>query len=187
MTSKWPSPTEAWSRLHAAGPPEWVMGHTACVHDLALEFGQRATQRGHSIDLDLLRAGAILHDIGRSITQDPRHAHLGAQMLRDEVAPQAVVRIVERHTGAGLLADDATSLDLPPGDYVPATWEEKLVAHADNLHSGAKRLTLGEVRQKYAAKGLHAAGERISALHQEIGALIGTDPDAVTSEPGNGA
>ncbi len=181
MASKWPSPTECWNRLRAAQPPNWVLDHVAAVESLAVAFAQRAADQGHPVDVALVQCGAILHDIGRSLTQDPTHAFAGARILDDESWPEAIVRIVERHTGAGLTAEDADGLGLPRA-LIPETMEEQLVAHADNLFSGAKRLQLPDVQAKYHAKGLDAAFERIVALHGRVGQWIGTDPDSVDAE-----
>ncbi|MDO5846422.1 MAG: phosphohydrolase, partial [Methanocorpusculum sp.] len=48
------------------------------------------------------------------------------------------------HTGAGLSEDDCVLLGLPPADCVPKTLEEKIVAHADNLAKGSRRVTMDE-------------------------------------------
>jgi tRNA (cytidine56-2'-O)-methyltransferase len=134
-----------------------------------------ALANGLDVDKPKVVAGALLHDIGRSITQDIRHASLGADLLRKEGWDQQVVAMVERHTGAGIDADEAHQLGLPKQDYTPQSLEEKIVAHADNLYSGAKRLTLAEVQAKYEAKGLEKAGAKIARLHLELTKLLGTD------------
>jgi uncharacterized protein len=55
---------------------------------------------------------------------------------------EAIARIVECHTGAGLTADECTLLGLSPRDCMPCTAEEKIVTHADNLIAGKKRVTI---------------------------------------------
>lgn len=137
------------------------------------------------MDRERVIAGALLHDIGRSVTQDIRHASLGADLLRkDAQGPsggwdERVVLMVERHTGAGIDAQEAAALGLPVRDYTPRTLEEKIVAHADNLYAGDKRLDLDALRAKYEAKRLPAAWAKIEALHRELGALLRTDLDRV--------
>jgi uncharacterized protein len=56
--------------------------------------------------------------------------------------PEAVARIVECHTGAGITADECTLLGLFPIDCMPTTTEEKIVTHADNLVAGSMRVTI---------------------------------------------
>ncbi len=80
--------------------------------------------------------GAMLHDIGRSRTHDIRHAQCGADLVREMGLGEDLARIVECHTGAGLTADECTLLGLSPRDCIPATTEEKIVTHADNLIAG---------------------------------------------------
>lgn len=171
-----PSRRQAWERLAAAAPPAWVLDHCRCVEALAVAMAQRAQARELVVDADLVARGALLHDIGRSKSQGVDHAHLGAGMLRAPPRmPEALARIVETHTGAGLTAQEAAAAGLPPLDYIPRTLEQRIVAHADNLYSGDKRLRLDQVLAKYQAKGLTDAAARIQALHEELGRLLDTD------------
>lgn len=174
-----PSRRDAWDRLRSADPPDWVLRHCACVEGLAVALAEAAERAGQDVDRDLVQVGAVLHDLGRSVTQDIHHAHVGADLLRQDGADDALVRIVERHTGAGIPPDEAEALGLPVKDYTPVTLEERIVAHADNLTSGDKRLTLEQVRGKYEAKGLEAAWQRIASLHAELTARLGVDPETV--------
>lgn len=165
--------------MRAAAPPDWVLRHVACVERLAVAMAKAAKNNGHAVDLDLVRSGAILHDIGRSITQDPHHAHLGAELLRGEGVDARIVAIVERHTGAGVQPTEAPILGVPTKDYTPQTLEERIVAHADNLYSGDRRLTLDDVRAKYLAKGLPEAFARIETLHQTLCEICGVDLESL--------
>ena len=79
----------------------------------------------------------MLHDIGRGVSHGISHAQAGAAWLYRGFS--AVARIVERHIGAGLSADECTLLRLVPRDCVPATLEEKIVTNADNLVAGVGR------------------------------------------------
>jgi tRNA (cytidine56-2'-O)-methyltransferase len=137
-----------------------------------------ALEQGLGVDRQVAVQGALLHDIGRSVTQDVRHASVGADLLRSD-GPGAwdgrVVLCVERHTGAGIDAAEAKALGLPVRDYTPRTIEEKIVAHADNLHSGDKRLTLDGVVAKYHAKGLPEAAAKIRRLHGDLEGLLKVD------------
>lgn len=162
-------------RLTAAAPPPWVLRHCRCVESLALAMCDRAEAAGLLVDRDVVQQGALLHDIGRSVTQDVRHASVGADLLRKDHWPEPVVLAVERHTGAGIDAAEARALGLPVKDYTPRSLEEKIVAHADNLYSGDKRLTLAALREKYQAKGLPKAWAKIEALHQELADGLATD------------
>lgn len=178
-----PAPgARAWARLQEARPPAWVLGHCRCVAALADAMCACAARVGVQVDRGVVLQGALLHDVGRTVTQDVRHAGVGADLLRQDPEPwdERVVLCVERHTGAGIDATEAAALGLPVKDYTPRTLEEKIVAHADNLYSGDKRLTLEGVLAKYDAKGLPAAARKIEELHLELERVLGVGLDALT-------
>ena len=174
---------EAWQRLTAAAPPAWVLRHCRCVEALALAMCDCAERQGLDVDRTVVQQGALLHDIGRSVTQDARHASIGADLLRKDGWHESVVLAVERHTGAGIDLEEAKALGLPVKDYTPRSLEEKIVAHADNLYSGDKRMTLDALREKYAAKGLPRAWAKIEALHGELGEALGADLERLATAP----
>ena len=167
---------KAWDRLVAAKPPAWVLGHCRCVEALADAMCDCAEDAGLAIDRDVVRQAALLHDIGRSLTQDVRHASVGAEVLRKDGGwPEPVILAVERHTGAGIEAQEAKALGLPARDYTPRSLEEKVVAHADNLYTGDRRLTLADLQAKYKAKGLPKAFAKMQRLHDELEDLLAAD------------
>jgi len=92
--------------------------------------------------------------------------------------PLAVVRIVERHMGAGIPADEAEELGLPVGVYVPESLEEKLVCYADKLAEGRGEVefgvTVGRMAEELGAD--HPAIGRMWALHAEITGMLGSGP-----------
>lgn len=168
----------AWRRLLDARPPGWVPRHCRRVEALAAAMCDCAERQGLDVDRAVVQQGALLHDVGRSVTQDVRHAGVGADLLRADgegAWDPRVVLCVERHTGAGIEADEARLFGLPPRDYVPRTLEERIVAHADNLYSGDRRLSLEALRAKYEARSLGDAWARIRRLHDELSALLGAD------------
>jgi uncharacterized protein len=90
-------------------------------------------------DLALVRAGALLHDLGvyRVDGEYIRHGLLGHGMLRDLGFPETLCRFCSCHTGVGITAGDVRrqNLPIPVGDYVAETAEERLVMYADKFHS----------------------------------------------------
>jgi uncharacterized protein (TIGR00295 family) len=138
-------PRRAWARLTAAKPPEWVPRHCRCVAALAAAMCDCAEDAGLAIDRHVVVQAALLHDIGRSLTQDVHHASVGADLLRKDgpdVWDERVILCVERHTGAGIDKAEAKTLGLPVKDYTPKSLEEKIVAHADNLPTAAAKIRL---------------------------------------------
>jgi uncharacterized protein len=126
--------------LKDAGCRPKVIAHCKAVCVCAEEYARRSDLA----DSNLVITGAMLHDIGRGEMHSIDHAQHGADILRNKGFQEKVVRIVECHTGAGLIADECTLLGLLPRDCIPQTIEEKIVAHADNLIAGSTRVTFDE-------------------------------------------
>ncbi len=85
------------------------------------------------MDLELLEIGGYLHDIGRSVTHGVGHGVEGTKILSKYDFPSSVTRLVERHIGAGITAEEAYRLGLPKKDFIPETLEEKILAYADKF------------------------------------------------------
>jgi len=158
-----PAPESYEDLLRTAGCSSKVIDHCTAVRDCALSYARRC----NNADLSLVEAGAMLHDIGRSVTHSIAHAQAGADLLRTQGFSEDIVRIVECHTGAGLTAEECTALGLDARDCVPRTIEEKIVAHADNLMAGTRRMTIDECLEK-AAHLPEEARRRMAALAQEV-------------------
>ncbi len=110
-----------------------VITHIEKVTEKALELGRRLKKKGIDIDLELLEMGGYLHDIGRSVTHGIEHGVEGAKVLRKYGFSDPVIRLVERHIGAGITAEEAARLGLPKKDFIPETLEEKMLAYADKF------------------------------------------------------
>ena len=114
--------------------PENVIEHSKAVYKKAMVIAGDFK----NADKDLIKKGALLHDIGRSKTHGISHAVEGAKIVKQYGYPEEVQNIVERHIGAGITEEESVKLGLPKKSYIPQTIEEKIVAHADNLLSGTK-------------------------------------------------
>jgi uncharacterized protein len=122
-----------WEELLArAGCDRGVIAHARAVTAVATTFCDSPV-----VDRDLVRAGAMIHDMGRGTTHGIDHAQRGAALARSLGLNPAIVAIIERHIGAGLTADECSLEGLVPRDCRPVTAEEKIVANADNLVHGA--------------------------------------------------
>jgi uncharacterized protein (TIGR00295 family) len=80
------------------------------------------------------------------------HAVEGAKILRKDGFDERIVKIVERHIGAGLTAKEAKEFGLPERDYIPETIEEKIVAMADNLVANDRIMDKKEYLESLKAK-----------------------------------
>jgi uncharacterized protein len=135
--------------------------------NMAFDFSDKT---GLDIDLDLIETGALLHDIGRSKTHTIQHAVVGAEILKNLNFPKEIVNITTKHIGAGLPDDEAKILGLPPGNYMPTTFEEKIVAHADNLINGTLEVDIDYVIRKWKKMfgNDHPAILRLKKLDNEV-------------------
>ncbi len=126
-----------------------------------------------------VRAGGLLHDVGRSRTHGIRHAVEGVLIARKRDLPEPLVLIIQKHIGAGIDPNDAKTLGLPEWDYIPSTLEEKIVCHADNLVSDDRYTTSKESYDDFLRKGLKAQGEKMLRMHNELSQICGIDIDEI--------
>lgn len=151
--------------LRKAGCSPRVIDHCIAVAEFAGKLAKR-----HGADHDLVMTAALLHDIGRAKTHGVDHAVVGAEIARNFGLDEKIVKIIERHVGAGIPASEAQKLGLPKKDYVPKTLEEKVVAHADNLVMGTKKVSIDEtIKNMQRTLGKHhPAIQRMKKLHAEL-------------------
>lgn len=152
--------------LERENTPENVIQHCISVCKKAMSIASNF----EDADRDLIRKGALLHDIGRSRTHGITHAVEGVEIAREYGYPDGVLNIIERHIGAGITPEEAEKLGLPKKSYVPQTLEEKIVAHADNLISGTQEVDIDFVIEKWkrTIKDSDDNIERLIKLHDEL-------------------
>ena len=131
--------------LKKENTPENVIEHCRAVCLKAMKIAANFDDA----DKDLIKTGALLHDIGRSKTHGIDHAIVGAQIAKEYGYSEDVLNIIERHIGAGITKEESVKLGLPEKSYVPQTIEEKIVAHADNLISGSEEVDIDYVIVKW--------------------------------------
>ncbi len=131
--------------------------------------------KGYRVDLRLVESGALLHDIGRGQTHGIEHGVVGGQMARRLGLPMELAHIIERHVGAGLTIEEARRNNLPSGNYVPETLEEKIVCYADKLIEGDHEIGIDVTIDSFAQElgSDHPAIKRLQDLHREMTAIIG--------------
>lgn len=172
--SSLPSRAEALATLRKVGCSNDVVKHSVLVTEIAREIASSFNPKV-KVDLHLVEVGALLHDIGRSVTHGVRHGSVGGQILEKLGYPDSLVGLVRNHVGAGIPQEEAIALGLPPIDHLPTTIEEKLVCYADKLAWGSVRVSFEKALEAL-AKDLgsdHPSVARLKRLHQEIMELIG--------------
>ncbi len=75
------------------GVPGRVISHSRAVARVARFIASELNGRGHSLDMDLLNAAALLHDIARN---EPDHAAAGGRIVRVMGFPD-VAAVIESH------------------------------------------------------------------------------------------
>jgi len=175
VSERLPTKEEALHLLRIAGCEENVIKHCEAVSKLAVEIAEACRRRGLNVDVRLVEVGALLHDVGRSKTHGVHHAIIGAEIARKLGLPEPIISIIKRHVGGGISADEAERLGWPKDVYVPQTIEEKIVAYADKLIEGSKRVTIEETIEKFSRELPPHVVERVRRLHEEMIKLIG-DP-----------
>lgn len=177
--STYPNEFECLDILNRAGCKRRVIIHCCTVRIVAGEMMKKIP-----CDRDLVIAGALLHDIGRSRDHSILHAAVGASMASEYGLPTDVSEIIRRHTGAGLDQQDVMEMGLPQGDYMPETIEQKIVAHADNMVSDNMVVKHKHSVDKLLMKGSQRGARRIEELHSELSLLYGEDLDVIVSSIG---
>jgi len=154
-----------------------MLAHAGIVLDLA-SFMAGLVEG--DIDMETLRLGAILHDIGRTKAERVvEHGVLGGEILRAEGFPEEVARIAETHLGVGITRDEAERLGLGPRELVPVTPEERIVCYADNLLFYIKDEERHELRDRRAVVERFRAelgqeyAERAERFMESVEALAG--------------
>ncbi len=120
-----PSRPECVELLQQFDMPHHVRRHSFLVAEVALFLGRRLNQNSSRLDLRLVEAAALLHDVGKmpSLKTGEDHAVLGARMLNGTVNP-AVARIVKEH-----IFLEASQTSGPVTESLLVNYSDKRVKH----------------------------------------------------------
>jgi uncharacterized protein len=170
-----PTREQAIELLHKNNCPTQIINHCEIVADVAVEIAGQLKNKGLNINLKLVEAGAILHDIGRSKTNTVNHGVVGAQIAQSEGLPAEVIKIIRTHVGGGFTEQEAASFGWPPDVYSPLSLEEKIVSYADKLvdNSHGRCVSIEVEINRLRKAGHKDAAERVRKLHEEITAKLG--------------
>ena len=165
-----PTPEECIKILKKTGCSKAVIKHCKAVRNIAIKIAKKA-----DADIKLVEAGALLHDIGRSKTHGILHAVEGTRIAKKLHLPISIVKIIERHIGAGITKEEAKKLGLPVKDYIPITLEEKIVCHADSLIDEGRRQKIEKEVERALKDGHKEYAIRLVSLHEELSKICGID------------
>lgn len=145
-----PSRKDCLSLMERVGMPRHIQCHSWLVAEVAVFLGGLLNDRSTNLDLRLLEAGGLLHDIAkpRSIVTGEKHEELGAVMLQDWGYP-TVAQIVREH----VTMDYGRAMG-PVSESVLVNYADKRVRHSEIVSIQDRFLDLIE---RYARSREHAA------------------------------
>lgn len=148
----YPSEREARLILGRYPVPKQVFDHSLEVSQNCGIIGAQIRDAGLSVDLDLLRVGGLLHDIGRwkycldngfSPEQDFHEYETGR--LLDELGYPSFADMARRHPLGGLTAEESYALGFPGAvDLMPIMLESKVICIADKIRPGIGIVSLAD-------------------------------------------
>jgi uncharacterized protein len=145
-----PSSEKSLLLLRKLGIDEKVIEHSIAVRRTSLEIAERIEENGVGVNVKLVEAGALLHDIGRSKVHGIEHGRVGGEILRELGYPDSLARIAETHVLCGVSNENESELSATgEQDSNPARLEEKIVCYADKTTLENKRTTLAKRFSKW--------------------------------------
>lgn len=157
---------------------ELVFTHCKIVRDIALQIIET---KSLDLNIDLVVAGALLHDIGTykfikqfeetGTSKYYQHALEGCIILLNEGFTEELPNLVLHHMRVGLTKEAVIheKLDIPAEDYSPTTIEERLVMYADKFHSKTPKFNSYESYKKFVSQFGHEQVTKLGALADEFG------------------
>lgn len=137
---KIPTKEECLRILKESNVPGNIVAHLNGVCDFSLKVCDVLENKGVHVNRELVAAGALLHDLKKLSPND--HVIEGFEYIKSIGFPE-VAEIVKKH---GL-----AHLDNP--NFVPKTWEEKIVFYADKRVKNDRIVSVDErfeyIKQRY--------------------------------------
>ncbi|SJZ53710.1 HD domain-containing protein [Consotaella salsifontis] len=122
-----PDDAECEAMMAVVAMDEPVCRHCQAVAELATWLAEQLNEKGHGLDVGLVRSAALVHDIGKGHSH---HAEVGSGMLRVFGFPKVADLVADHHLGA---AFDGKTID-----------ERAVLFLAEKLVQGERRVSLAE-------------------------------------------
>ncbi len=176
---------EAHFAQQCAAQPDLIFA----VAEAAVRVGD-VIAKNRPIDCSFLWSTALLHDIGRYITHDPLLHGVEGYKLLSMLKHEKEAYVCASHILFGLNAAEALQLGLPARDFVPRTYEEKLVPLLDYLIEYDQPTTLdrrfSSLRERndgnsFFLKGLDRAQESARLFMTQIEEEIGESLESIVA------
>jgi uncharacterized protein len=143
-----PTLNKCLSLMDDTGMPEHIKKHSFVVAEIALYLGHLCNQEEAFLNLSLLQAGALLHDIAkaRTLLTGEKHAEVGACMV-EQWGYSPVASIIRDHVNL-----DFARLNGPLSESLIVNYADKRVKH-DRIVSLQDRFD--DLINRYAATPEH--------------------------------
>ena len=154
-----PTKDECLKILKEQNVPDNIVAHLKAVHDFSMKVCDLLEKKYINVNRDLVIAGALLHDVKKTSPND--HIIEGYELVKSLGFPE-VAQLIKKH---GL-----AHLNNP--DFVPKTWEEKIVFYADKRCKGNKVVSLeerfGYIKKRYNKDSIEKELEFTKRIEKEL-------------------
>ena len=154
-----PTPEECYKILKSNNVPDNVVAHLKSVCDFSLKICELLEKKGIDVNRDLVVAGALLHDVKKLSPAD--HVIEGFELIKS-LGYHDVASVIKKH---GLY-------HLENEEFVPKTWEEKIVFYADKRVKGNKFVSVDErfayIKQRYKRENVKKEIEFTKKIEHEL-------------------
>ena len=171
------------------GDAAWIR-HCTAVSRVAARVGTLMAPK-YGLDVEHLRTGALLHDIGRYKTHDPVMHGVEGYRLLTSFGQHREAFICASHILCGMPRAEATRFGLPDRDFLPRSWEERLVPLLDSLVEFDRPTTLEQrvrsINRRYQDNAwflgrMEQAAETARRLLNELNRDLGISLEQVAAE-----
>jgi putative nucleotidyltransferase with HDIG domain len=151
-----PSRAECLRLLEEKGVPEHIRQHIFQVTKIAMFLGHRISRK-EKINLSLLEAASLLHDLDRHLTFEEvqNHGQKTAEMLK-EIGYDELIPLIIRHRMTAI------------NTYGLSTWEEKILYYADIRVKHDKIVPLSDriayIMERYGSRSAEAAKNILATI-----------------------
>ncbi|MBU4300580.1 MAG: HD domain-containing protein [Nanoarchaeota archaeon] len=172
-----PTYSECMALLSKYGMPKNIVAHCATVSKIAVFIAERINARGGTVNVSLVCAAALLHDIDKIIeikNKSGKHGSMAREILEKEGYPE-VAKIAENHVLHKIIKEGASF-----------SIEEKIVFYADKRVKHDKIVSLSErfeyLRERYPhhLENVNRAEPLTKNLEKELMDAAGIRADEIT-------
>ena len=157
-----------------------IIRHSELVAQVALYIGKRLNDEGVKLDLNLVQAGALLHDIAKTICLETKgnHAEEGGEILASLGYP-AVASIVRQH----IRMDEGAIDEITITEVELVNYSDKRVKHEEIVDLQER---FRDIYERYHGKfpglekGLEEVLKETCFIEEKIFSLLRITPEDIT-------